>query len=182
MRAVFAFICLVVSALAQDHAAMSAAQSACGPAEFSFSVIADKTQHPVPQPDSGKALVVVVENLGQCQECAGGHSFITDVSSAVVRIGADSAWVGANRGNSYFFFAVPPGEHHLCANWQSRLEERSQAFAMANFRAEAGKVYYFRVRLFPGEADFSFDLDLVNTDEGKYLVASSPYSVSHVKK
>jgi hypothetical protein len=54
---------------------------------------------------------------------------------------------------------------------------------MMGFTAEAGKVYYIRARLFPGgNGDYSFDVDLVNSDEGKYLVASSPYSVSHPKK
>jgi hypothetical protein len=75
-----------------------------------------------------------------------------------------------------------PGEHHLCVNWQSCLETRSRAFAMANFTAEEGKVYYFRERVFPGEGDYSFDLDLVNSDQGKFLGASSIYSVSHSKK
>jgi len=90
--------------------------------------------------------------------------------------------VGANRGNSYLFFSAVPGEHHLCVNWQSRFVSRSEVFAMANLTAEAGKVYYFRVRVFPGEAEFSFDLDLVNSDQGKYLVASSAYSAAHPKK
>jgi len=53
---------------------------------------------------------------------------------------------------------------------------------MAGLTAEAGKVYYFRARLFPGEADFFLDLDPVNSDQGRYLVASSPFSVSHPKK
>jgi hypothetical protein len=66
-------------------------------------------------------------------------------------------------------------------NWQSRLETRSRVFAMANFTAEEGKVYYFRERVFPGEG-YSFDLDLVNSDQGKFLVASSIYTVSHSKK
>jgi hypothetical protein len=71
----------------------------------------------------------------------------------------------------------------VCLNWQSSLQERSRAFAMMGFTAEAGKVYYIRARLFPGgNGDYSFDVDLVNSDEGKYLVASSPYSVSHPKK
>ncbi|HEY6370771.1 MAG TPA: hypothetical protein VIX37_09340 [Candidatus Sulfotelmatobacter sp.] len=53
---------------------------------------------------------------------------------------------------------------------------------MANFTAEEGKTYYFRARVFPGEDDYSFDLDLVNSDQGKFLVASSVLAVSHPKK
>jgi hypothetical protein len=66
-------------------------------------------------------------------------------------------------------------------NWQSRLETRSRAFAMANFTAEVGKVHYFRERVFPGEGDYSFEFDLVKSDQGKFLVASSIYSGSHSK-
>ena len=55
------------------------------------------------------------------------------------------------------------------------------AFSMAGFTAEAGKVYYFRARLFPGHGDYSVDLDLINSDEGKFLVASSAFCVSHAK-
>ncbi len=100
----------------------------------------------------------------------------------MTKVGVDGNWVGANQGNSYFSFAVDPGEHHLCVNWQSRLEWRSRAFALANFTAEADKVYYFRTRLFSTRSDYVFDLDLVNSDQGKLLVASSAFSVSHVKK
>jgi hypothetical protein len=49
---------------------------------------------------------------------------------------------------------------------------------MASFTPEKGKVYYFRERVCPGSHDHSFDLDSINNDEGKYLVASSVYSVS----
>jgi len=181
MKTVFAVILLATSALAQDHTAVLASQAACGPAQVTFSVTADGTQHPNPQPDPDKALVFVVEDLGQCADCVSNH-FLTDVTSAVVKVGADGSWVGANRGSSYLYFTVAPGEHHLCVNWQSRLSERSGAFAMAGLTAEAGKVYYFRARLFPGEADFFLDLDPVNSDQGRYLVASSPFSVSHPKK
>jgi hypothetical protein len=53
---------------------------------------------------------------------------------------------------------------------------------MAGFTAEAGKAYYFRAKLFSGHGDYSFDLDLINSDEGKFLVASSTFSVSHAQK
>lgn len=182
MKTALAILLLVSSALAQDHAAIVAAESACGPAQVSFSAIADGNQHPNPQPDPDKALVFVIGDLGQCTTCTNNHTIITNVDSAVVKVGVDGSWMGANRGNSYLYFDLTPGEHHLCVNWQSRWSERAHAFAMANLNAEAGKVYYFRARLFPGEADFFLDLDATNSDQGKYLVASTPYSVSHPKK
>ncbi len=182
MKSAFVVLFLAACSVAQDQRAIVAAQSACGPPAVTFAVNTAGTQQPAPAPDSAKAQVFVVEDLGQCVDCYGGRSIIADVTAALVKVGVDGAWIGANQGNSYLFFATAPGEHHLCVNWQSRLSERARSFAMANFTAEAGKVYYFRIRLFPGQGDFAFDLDPVNSDQGKYLVASSVYSVSHPKK
>jgi len=183
MKAALVLILFAASALAQDQAALLAAESACGPKDVKFAVKQDPAQHPAPQPESGKALIYVVEDLGQCPDCDGGSKAIsTNVDQALTKVGMDGAWMGANQGSSYFFFAATPGEHHLCINWQSRLEARSRAFAMASFTTEEGKVYYFRERVFPGAHDYSFDLDPINGDEGKYLVASSVFSISHPKK
>jgi len=184
MKATLVVLLFAVSAIAQDQTAISAAEAACGSKDVKFEAKQDTNQHPTSQPEAGKALVYVIEDLGECSGCTpNGNSFFNDVDQALTRVGVDGAWVGANRGSSYFFLATDPGEHHLCINWQSRLAFRSRAFAMANFTAEEGKVYYFRERVFPGEhGDYSFDLDSVNSDEGKYLVASYAFSVSHAKK
>jgi hypothetical protein len=184
MKAALVVIFFAASAFAQDQSAIAAAEAACGPKNIDFDVKIDSKQHPTPQPEPGKALVYVVADLGQCPDCGGSpgwRNIATDVDQALTKAGMDGAWAGANRGSSYFFFAADPGEHHLCINWQSQMEERSRAFAMANFTAGAGKIYYFRARLFPGGGDYSFDLDLINSDEGKFLVASSAFSISHPK-
>ncbi len=172
MKTAVVLMLFAACAFAQDQAAITAAEAGCGPKDVRFDAKEDATQHPVPQPESGKALVFMVQEFGevQCKGCA------------LTKVGVDGNWVGANQGNSYFSFAVDPGEHHLWVNWQSRLEWRSRAFALANFTAEADKVYYFRTRLFSTRSDYVFDLDLVNSDQGKLLVASSAFSVSHVKK
>jgi hypothetical protein len=172
MKTALVLVLLTAFAFAQDQAAIAAAEAGCGPKDVRFDAKQDATQHPVPQPESGKALVFVAQELGetQCKGCA------------LTKVGIDGNWVGANQGSSYFSFAVDPGEHHLCVNWQSRLEWRSRAFALTNFTAEPGQVYYFRTRLFATHTDYVFDLDRVNTDQGKLLVASSAFSVSHVKK
>ncbi len=166
----------------QYRSPIAIAEAACGPKNVKFDVKQD-SQPGVAQPAQGKALVYVIEDLGQCPDCLGlSNSLFNNVDQALTKVGMDGAWIGANQGSSYFFVAVEPGEHHLCINWQSRLGVRSRAFAMANFTAEEGKVYYFRERLFPGAHDYSFDLDQINSDEGKYLVALSAFSVSHPKK
>lgn len=183
MKAALVVILFVGSACAQDQAAVAASAAVCGYKAVAFTVKQDVTQHPTPQPEPATALIYVVEDQGKCPKCDGGsNAFSTNVNQALTKVGMDGAWAGANQGSSYSFFAVSPGEHHLCTNWPSRLEARSRAFAMASFTAEEGKVYYFRERVFPGAHDYSFDLDSIHSDEGKYLVASSVYSVSHAKK
>lgn len=161
-----------VWAPAQDPFAIRAAQSACGPANIKFEAKQETSQHPTPQPDSGKALVYVVQDIGELK-CSG---------CALTRIGMDGAWVGTNQGSSYFSFPAEPGEHHVCLNWQSVLSSRSRAYAFVSFRAEAERTYYFRARIFPGErGDYSFDLEPLDPDQGKYVVASSAFSLSHPK-
>jgi len=85
--------------------------------------------------------------------------------------------VGATHGNTHFSFSLLPGEHHLCSNWQSKLRDPSSFYSLANFTAEAGKVYYFRTRVWT-----RLDLDPVNSDEGRHLVATSPLVISVPKK
>jgi hypothetical protein len=172
MKSALAVILFAACAFAQDPTAITAAQSSCGPKDVKFDARQDATQHPIPQPDADKALVYVVQEIGQLK-CTG---------CALTKVAMDGNWMGANQGSSYFSFPADPGEHHLCINWQSRLGWKSRAFALANFTAEPGKVYYFRARIFPGHLDYSFDLDPINSDQGKFLVASSAISVSNPKK
>jgi hypothetical protein len=158
-----------VSAAAQDQSTIVAAQAACGPKKTNFDVTWDSA-HLTPQPEPGKALVYVIENVGeeQCRNCA------------ITKVAMDGAWMGANKGSAYFFFPVTPGEHHLCANWQSMFKWINKAFAMTEFAAEAGHVYYFEVRI--AGAGLFFDLNPVNDDQGRYFVACDLFSVSHPKK
>ena len=155
---------LSATTFAQDQAAITAAQSACGPKDKQFDVKVETGPQASPQVSGDKALVFVVKDVGQLR-CWG----------CTTKVAVDGAWVGATKGNSYLSFSVEPGEHHLCAH--------AGAVALANFTAEAGKVYYFRARTFHGAAgSYSFDLDSINNDQGKLLVASSPLGVSQVKK
>jgi len=166
------FFILASPALAQESTTTTSGLSGCGRANIKFDVRLDQAQLPT-EPESGKALVYIIEGDGQV-ECLGG--------CVTVRVGLDGAWVGANQGYSHFSFSVLPGEHHLCSNWQSRLAVYSSHYALANFTAEAGKVYYFRTRVWASDRTVRLDLDPVNSDEGRYLVAASPLVVSHPKK
>jgi hypothetical protein len=50
--------------------------------------------------------------------------------------------------------------------------------------AQAGKIYYFRVRRFGfgGEYQELFDLDTPDSDQARYLIAWYPLSASHQKQ
>jgi hypothetical protein len=173
MRFALALLLFTLSAFAQDPAAVSAAQAACGPKKVNFDVKEDDSQHTVGQPEAGKALVYVIQDIG-IENCPGG--------CVTTKIAVDGAWVGANHHNSYFSFAADPGERHLCANWQSHFTRMSRVVGLAHFTAEAGKVYYFRTRALGVGGPTFFDIEPIDSDQGKLFVASIPLSISHPKK
>lgn len=181
MKIVFVVVLLASFAFAQNPDRVPHAPSACGPLNAEFQTKIDYNQSADFQPESGKALVFVVED----------QKFHA-AKEVTARIGLDGAWVGATHGDSYIFFPVDPGEHHLCADWRSTLLSNGRRVSLFGFTAEPGKIYYFRARTMGGPSSMldrssldesaSFDLELVNDDEGKLLVSNSPYSASHPKK
>lgn len=172
MRIVLVIMFLAITASAQESAT-TVRDAACGPLTVKLDVKRDSSRQPLPRPEPGKALVYFIQDIGLVR-CLG--------ACITTNIGIDGAWVGADQHNSYFFVSLAPGEHHLCANRQSHFEEFHQMIALAHFTAEAGKTYYFRTRTFGDKYQTILDLDLIDSDEGRYLVASYPLSVSHAKK
>ena len=148
----------------------SAGSGGCGPNEGQYDVSTDKKNHPAAQPESGKALVYVIEDM------EGGPT---------MRVGLDGSWIGANKGKSYFFFSVEPGDHQLCTNWQSGVFKKTaeRIGSATGVNVEGGKVYYFRIQVYErGERDHTVKLEPVEAAEGQFLVSSSWYSTSHPKK
>lgn len=138
----------------------------CGPENASFDVKLDRSQHELPQPDSGKALIYFISEFG-LQSI--GPALLTHVA-------LDGVWIGANKNGSYFSATVEPGEHHVCSILSSKFLGHLVEFT--HFTAEAGKVYYFRARYVAG---FLF-IDAVDSDEARYLIALYPQSVPQSKK
>jgi Protein of unknown function (DUF2846) len=158
------------SAFAQDPAPTLSARGGCGPSEAYFDVKADRKQHPVATPDASKALVYIFEDMEH---------------GPTMRVGLDGAWVGANKGKSYFFFSVDPGDHQVCTNWQSgTFKETSKRIGSAmTLKAEAGRVYYLRAQVYErSEQDHNVKLEPVETAEGQFLISASAFSSSHPKK
>ncbi len=167
-----ALIALLFAAPAVAQTPSSGLPAACGPEKVTFKATVLETRQTLAQPTPGKARVYFVQDNGML-----GDEYQHDT----LRIGLDGAWAGAYKNNSYFTVLVGPGEHHVCANVQSRLSV-GQLLALAHFTAEAGKVYYFRTRFLNGltrgyPPSPYVDLDPVDNDQGKYLIASYPLSI-----
>jgi hypothetical protein len=173
--AALVFLLFASSAFAQSQSGATS----CGPADVKFDVRHDNTRHPLLQePEEGKALVYVIEVF---QKPPG------ELGNPTIRVGLDGSWVGANQGSSYLSFSVDPGEHHLCTNWQSMWKRLSDQHSLTSFTAEAGKTYFFRVQTHVESEGresqiWYIDLQTVNADEAKYLIATSLLSVSQPKK
>lgn len=172
-------IFLVGSAvLAQAQIPDTRLAPSCGLNEVKFEVKTAKNPHQVKQPDAGKALVYFVED----------NSEFGSIPRPTTRLGVDGEWVGAAQGNSYFSFSVDPGEHHLCASWQTWVGpgvDAAHKTALAHFTAEAGGVYYFRVKnvyLRDTGARAIIKLELLDSDEGQLLANKYSFSTSQPKK
>jgi hypothetical protein len=164
-------------AIAQEQGVTARFRGGCGPAKQQYEVKAEQGHHAAAQPTSDKALVYVMESLRS-------RCFLCDTTT---RVGLDGAWVGANKGDSYFSFSVDPGEHHLCAELQSG-SSGADGKALNSFTAEVGKTYYFRSKLADrnssgkGEVEWVVDLESIDGDEGQFLAGSYGLSSFHGKK
>jgi len=162
-----------VAAFSQD-AAVAAATTACGPSGDHLKVDPESAKALPTQPEPGKALVYVIEDDGVANRIIGGN--------ITWRVGLDGAWVAAlNRHSPYTTFSLTPGEHHLCVNWQSSLGYLAKATNLAHLEVEADKTYYFRVRKWESQTEVFVDLNPVDSDQGKLLLALQP-AVARNKK
>ncbi len=181
-RIVLLFLCGLLPSAVFVHA-NTVLPDACGKDAVKFDVATQKDQPAPAAPVPGKAQLVFIEtiqkeNLAFCVGC-----------DVVARLGLDGAWVGANKGNSYFTYAVEPGEHHLCTNWESVLAFLDKKVGVASFTAEPGRIYYFQVNILmrmvsidTAQMEQRLDLRQLSEDEGKYLVKISSLATSKPKK
>ncbi len=156
---IFTILLGALPILAQDDAAAARTAAGCGSSDQMFNVQTTDQKHPVGQPEAGKALV---------------YFFMDSASPITMRVGVDGSWVGANKGKSYFFFQLSPGEHNVCTEWQSGTFKKSseRVGEAIQLTAEARKTYYVRmVPTFP-------DLRLEDAAEGHFLIGSSLFATS----
>lgn len=154
---------------------------ACGDDSVKFDVTTQKNPPAPAALEAGKARIFFLETMEK-----GGMAFCIGCD-VVTRVGLDGAWVGANKGNSYFTLDVAPGEHHLCVDWQSVRGKLRQKLGMDSFDAVPGSVYYYRVKVklimtSDSYTEQALHLVQVSDDEGKYLLKTSELSTSKPKK
>jgi len=175
MKAVLVFFLLASQAFAQNNLADTAVAPGCGADDAQFEVKTVKGRHSVTQPDAGKVLVYFVED----------DSMFGSIPKPTTRAGLDGKWVGATHGNSYFSFSVDPGEHHLCASWQTAVVVgQGHKTAAAHFTAEAGGIYYFMVKnsWVRDLGTAGITLEPLDSDQGQLLASKFSLSTFQPKK
>jgi hypothetical protein len=132
-------------AVAQEEPHKDLELRACGAKEVNYAQSTDKQQHPAPEVPAGKALVYVLRP--------------TSLGMAIqTKLAVDGDWKGVNKGNSYFYFILDPGEHAFC----SVAENRATLVATV----EAGKTYYLQQHIEMGMMKARNEIDFMPEDEG----------------
>lgn len=172
MKTLLILLLFATPALAQNPSSSAAASFACGPAKVKFDATAGQPLKSLPPPDPGKAMVYVVESF---------EKMPTEIGDPTIKVGVNGSWMGATRDKTFISFSVPPGDQHLCVNWQSVWSRFSNLFALQGIKAEAGKSYFFKVRITEDDQVIRMRLvPLEDSDESRFLIASSRVSVFRV--
>jgi len=149
---------LLAQSPASDQTEIALNAAGCGPSQVIFGASSDKNQHPLAQPEAGKAVVYVI-----------------NLAYQTMKVALDGAWVGADRGFSYSYFSADPGDHRLCVSQQGDHKQGSAT----SFAAISGKAYYFQLSF---KASTGWDLKPIDPAKGTFLIASAAFSTSHVPK
>ena len=163
------------AAVAQTPPVDQATAPGCGKVEIKFDVKTDASQHPFPKPDPGKALIFVLQD---------DTNFLSR-PRPTTRFSLDGTWMGATHSSSYFYITIDPGEHHLCAEWQSFVGVTTgQTSAAAGFTAAPGGSYFFVVRNHAREENIPAGMKLrpLDPDEAQLLMSKYAISISRAKK
>jgi len=171
----FAFLFALASTAIGQSVSTPAVAPGCGDSAVKFDVDTNHSQHPVAKPDSGRALVYFLQD----------DNHFESRPRPTTRFGLNGSWVGATQSNSYFYIPVDPGEHHICAGWQSWVGIGSgKQGAAAHFTAEEGKSYFFivRDRWLREHGPAEMKLEPLDSDEAQLLMTKFGFSTFRVRK
>ena len=176
MKASFLALPIMIAAIRPTTLSAQSAPG-CGADDAKFDVSTEKPRQPVGKPETGKALVVFLQDDNK----------FSSRPRPTTRFGIDGTWIGAASANSYFSVAVDPGEHHLCAKWQNFIGftfGQGTNTAAAHFTAEPGVVYFFVARDSYNKYDTPPEVKLLplDSDEGQLLTAKFSLVESRPKK
>ena len=174
MKTLILLLVFAAPAMAQLPDARTTA--GCGPGDFKFEVKTVKSAHTIVRPESGKALVYVIEAVEQNVPCFRCQS--------KVRIGVDGEWSAAVKHDSYAFFSVEPGEHHLCADWKYPLKSAIRLSAIT-VKAEADMTYYFVIDLSyygPDDERPFIKLKSIDSAQGQAMLSTRKLTTLQAKR
>jgi Protein of unknown function (DUF2846) len=134
---------------------------ACGTKKVNYKASTDKKEHPTPDAPTDKALIYVLRPT----------IFGMKINS---KLAADGDWKGVNRGKTYFFFTVDPGERYFCS------ESENQDYLKLN--VEAGKTYYLQQKVELGVWKARTNLVVMTEEEGKKKLKDVNLSVFEEKQ
>jgi len=177
MKTFLAFFVLAfaTSTFAQSNPTPQAAAPGCGTDNTKFEVKSDRSQHPFLKPDPGKALIYFLQD----------DSYFENRPRPTSRFGLDGKWIGATHANSYFYFSVAAGEHHLCANWQNFLAVKVAAKSAAtHINAAPGDSYFFAVTdcYIEHQGPAFMKISQLDNEQAQLLMSRFAFSASHAKK
>lgn len=120
---------------------------ACGPKEkeMHYAERTDKHRHPAAEVPAGKALVYVLRP--------------TMLGMAIqTKLAVDGDWKGVNKGDSYFYFTLDPGERAFCSVAENH--------ALLVATVEAGKTYYLQQHIEMGVMKARNEISFMPENEG----------------
>jgi len=133
---------------------------ACGTEKVNYSAKTDKKNHPTPDAPAGKAMIYVL------RPTIIGYKINS-------KLAVDGEWMGVNRGRTYFYFPVEPGEHFFCS------EAENQDYLALS--VEAGKTYFLQQKVEAGIWKARTNLVVMTEEEGKKKLADVHLSVFEKK-
>ncbi len=133
---------------------------ACGTTEVNYKASTDKVNHPTPEAPTDKALIYVM------RPTMIGYKINS-------KLAVDGEWKGVNRGKTYFFFTLEPGEHYFCS--ESENQDYLKLFV------EAGKTYYLQQQVEMGLMKARTNLVVMTEENGKKKLADVNLSVFELK-
>jgi len=159
--------------MAQGAWAPSMVDGACGASDTTVKSKTDSMVAAVETPPAGKALVYVIEQMPKVP-------FLT----SHVKVAMDGVWLAQLEASSFTSVYVDPGVHHFCARYQGEAVSSDLGATMLHgVHAEAGKTYYlvYRGVIIKDGGQIGF-FDMVDEDEGRYLLEASSHMSSTVTK